>query len=124
MKIAVEQMCLSKTSFRSPFLFQSDCSQLEKEASSNHLERNWYLTAEKEDTVLRRDRKNMHLREEKRKREREGEGKGEVSNTVLGLHQTALSISDPDGDRDHQVPYPFPASSLCCPHHMAALRTE
>lgn len=67
----------------------------------------------------------MHLREERRKGEREEEGKGEVSNTALGLHQTALPISDPDGERNHQVPYPFPAGrSLHCPYHMAALGTK
>lgn len=110
------RVAVSKARFRSPFWFQGDYFQLEKEAHSNHFERNCCLKAEKE-TVLGWDRKNLHLRE--------GKGKGEERSTALGLHQTALSISDPDGATDRQIPHPFTASrSSSCSHHIAALRTE
>lgn len=46
-------------------------------------------------------------KEKGRKGEEEEEGKGEVSNTALGLHQTALPISDPDGERSPgSLPFP------------------
>lgn len=122
MKVAVEQMCLSKTGFRSPFLFQWDYSQLEKEASSNHLEINWYLKADKDETVLGWDRKNIHLREGRRKGKRE-----KVREKAKGKWGTQpwACIRQHSLFQTLMVPYPFPASrSSYCPHHMAALRTE